>query len=718
MNFPFVQEEASFSDEDCKTENRFGINAVRSDGKTFLLRKRENKNFDELRPIGYDLANSDLIREIEDESLARAIQNSEADVNTENSAKSEVSTTLWVDKYRPKKFLDLIGDERSHRYVMRFLRMWGTCVFGLPAAHPKEKKFVRSYKDDWPKTDDPMARPNRRMLLISGSPGLGKTTLAHVAAKQAGYEILEVNASDERNADTANKTVRHALLNNRIGRSGKPVCAIIDEIDGAAESGFIKALLDIIESDKRASDKSGAVGGGKKGQKGKADNTLLRRPIILICNNPYANTLKKLKPHCEHVQYKKTSAGYLLKRLQYICRQEKIKVDVQSLLSLIDSNEGDIRACLNSLQFNQERTSSIQKDIDTSATQIVDALFVKGIHNTEGTETENQALVRRIGACGESDKIIGGLFAQYPFAHYNDDRLNKTIQAGEWVFFYEILNKQIWSNMNFDLLPYTSHAILAWHELFGSITNNLRKPRQEMMKAVAQEKKNKDNIHPFFKDKANMDYNAYQVKQTVLSSNKLFKGALPLRITGLFVTENLRIELGSMVLSLLGCTQPLTAEAISRVARVLQDLDIKVEPYRLEMEDLNETLPCIAFQSTPNIHNFQLFQKCRLILPNLVAIQYQMSRSGNVKRGSSFNEEGVRKSKQRKVLHESSINIQPRTKNMISWIHKDDDEGGSEFGENAYVKANVTDKVWIEYHEGYSNAVRRLISWNQLWGSN
>ena len=40
----------------------------------------------------------------------------------------------------------------------------------------------------------------KQILLISGPPGLGKTTLAHVAARHAGYRPLEINASDERSA--------------------------------------------------------------------------------------------------------------------------------------------------------------------------------------------------------------------------------------------------------------------------------------------------------------------------------------------------------------------------------------------------------------------------------------------------------------------------------------------------------------------------------------
>lgn len=41
---------------------------------------------------------------------------------------------------------------------------------------------------------DHLERPERKILLIHGQPGLGKTTLAHVIAETAGYSVIEINA--------------------------------------------------------------------------------------------------------------------------------------------------------------------------------------------------------------------------------------------------------------------------------------------------------------------------------------------------------------------------------------------------------------------------------------------------------------------------------------------------------------------------------------------
>lgn len=82
---------------------------------------------------------------------------------------------------------------------------------------------------------------------MSGPPGFGKTTLAHVIANQAGYNVIEINASDDRTGTAVGSKIKAALEmqaiirvnagDNSMSMTQKPNLVIIDEIDGASASG-------------------------------------------------------------------------------------------------------------------------------------------------------------------------------------------------------------------------------------------------------------------------------------------------------------------------------------------------------------------------------------------------------------------------------------------------------------------------------------------------
>lgn len=148
---------------------------------------------------------------------------------------------------------------------MAWLKQWDFCVFG------KKKGKKRPRDDDATfNADDEYHRPKEKvilvilriynllkklsqLLLISGPPGLGKTTMVHVIAQQAGYQVLEINArfvvnfasvfmllrllSDARSAQVVDDRIRPALESGSAIGSSKPVLIIIDEIDGATGGG-------------------------------------------------------------------------------------------------------------------------------------------------------------------------------------------------------------------------------------------------------------------------------------------------------------------------------------------------------------------------------------------------------------------------------------------------------------------------------------------------
>ena len=43
---------------------------------------------------------------------------------------SVIDDTLWVDKYRPRRFTDLVGNEKVARDALAWVKQWDYCVFG------------------------------------------------------------------------------------------------------------------------------------------------------------------------------------------------------------------------------------------------------------------------------------------------------------------------------------------------------------------------------------------------------------------------------------------------------------------------------------------------------------------------------------------------------------------------------------------------------------
>ncbi|CRK23451.1 hypothetical protein BN1708_013687 [Verticillium longisporum] len=267
--------------------------------------------------------------------------------------KKSKKSLLWTEKYRARTFMDLCGDDSTNRTVLRWLKRWDPIVF--PGATNRAPIVRRPAAKDAAVEE----KPHRKILMLTGPPGLGKTTLAHVCARQAGYEVMEINASDDRSRDVVKNRIRTSLgtesvrtvANRKTGSDGqqakvaRPACVIVDEVDGAVsgsgasgEGGFVKALIDLVLLDQKNSGAAGSTSHKKK----KGDDFRLMRPLILICNDVYHPSLRPLRQSglAEVIHVGKPTIESVVTRLKSVFDKEGVPCDKDAARKICEAAWG------------------------------------------------------------------------------------------------------------------------------------------------------------------------------------------------------------------------------------------------------------------------------------------------------------------------------------------------------------------------------------------
>ncbi|PHH69596.1 hypothetical protein CDD82_7658 [Ophiocordyceps australis] len=259
---------------------------------------------------------------------------------------------LWSEKYRARCFMDLCGDDASNRIVLGWLKKWDPLVFPALAKQHHHRHRPPVARPKAPREQEPQDAAHKKVLLLAGPPGLGKTTLAHVCARQAGYEVLEINASDDRSRHVVRNQIRTSLGTqsvktlNQASRVARPVCVVVDEVDGAVsgsaasgEGGFVKALVDLVNVDEN-NNNTQDKGGRRRGKNN--DSFQQMRPLILICNDVYHASLRPLRQSnvAQVVHVGRPSLDAVVARLKAVFEREGIRCDKDAARKLCEAAWG------------------------------------------------------------------------------------------------------------------------------------------------------------------------------------------------------------------------------------------------------------------------------------------------------------------------------------------------------------------------------------------
>ena len=145
------------------------------------------------------------------------------------------------------------------------------------------------------KKEKPLNDPNARSLLIHGPPGVGKTTTVRILAKELNYDVLELNASDQRN-----KAQIESMLNDlsQLSLSIKSAINHSNKTVDLTEASAVKKTLIVM-------DEVDGVGGGDRG--GLSALLLVVKktkvPIVLIANDRGDRRIQTLAFHSYEVKF-------------------------------------------------------------------------------------------------------------------------------------------------------------------------------------------------------------------------------------------------------------------------------------------------------------------------------------------------------------------------------------------------------------------------------
>ncbi|XP_034713970.1 replication factor C subunit 1 isoform X2 [Etheostoma cragini] len=355
------------------------------------------------------------------------------------------ASLLWVDKYRPRSLKTVIGqqgDQSCANKLLRWLQNWYRHHSGGSSKPPVARFGKFGGKDDG---------SGFKAALLSGPPGVGKTTTAALACEELGFSYVEMNASCTRSKNSLKEVVSESLNNTSIegfykGTSQKVSSKhvlIMDEVDGMAgneDRGGIQEMIGLIRTSKI--------------------------PIICMCNDRNHQKIRSLANYCFDLRFQRPRVEQIKGAMMSLAFKEGIKIPPPALNEMILASNQDVRQVIHNLSMwsakNKVMTydqcksdaASARKDMKLGPFDVCRKVFASG------EETAHMSLIDKSDLFF-NDYSLAPLFVQENYLHVRPKAAGGDLKShlvllsktADSICDGDLVDRQIRSRQNWSLLP-------------------------------------------------------------------------------------------------------------------------------------------------------------------------------------------------------------------------------------------------------------------------